>query len=122
VNFKKIAKWFGIIFIAVGILGFIPGFTHDSMLLGIFHVNGPHNFIHILTGAIAYWTSRKSQRASQLFFQIFGIVYGVVALLGFGAGDSPVLGFIANNRADSWLHILVAIVSLYIGFLHKMRK
>jgi hypothetical protein len=48
VNFKKIAKWFGIIFIAVGILGFIPGFTHDSMLLGILDVNGPHNFIEEL--------------------------------------------------------------------------
>ena len=77
--------------------GIYPGLYSRLNAAGHIPCERHHNFIHILTGAIAYWTSRKSQRASQLFFQIFGIVYGVVALLGFGAGDSPVLGFILER-------------------------
>ncbi|PYL96244.1 MAG: DUF4383 domain-containing protein, partial [Verrucomicrobia bacterium] len=46
---------FGIVFLAVGILGFVPGVTSDvngmPMLLGIFHVNTAHNLVHIVSGA-----------------------------------------------------------------------
>lgn len=119
-NLKQFAKIFGIVFILVGILGFIPGITNaQGMLLGIFHVNALHNLFHIVSGAIAYWVSRKGTRASKLYFQIFGIIYGVLALMGFGKGDQDLLGCIANNMADAWLHLVIAIVALYLGFLYK---
>lgn len=121
-NFKKYAKIFGIGFIIGGILGFIPGITHDSKLIGIFHVNTAHNLFHLFTGVIGYWCSRESQKAAQLFLQIFGVVYGVIAVLGFGYGNAPIFGLIANNTADTWLHLAVAILSLDLSFLHKMRK
>ena len=50
------------------------------------------------------------------FFKIFGVVYGLVAVLGFFAGDQPLLGIIAHNMADMWLHVAIAAVSLYLGF------
>jgi hypothetical protein len=124
---QKIAVGFGIVFLAVGFLGFVPGVTKDEHLLGIFHVNAAHNMVHILTGAVAVICGLMSARTSQLFFRIFGVVYGLVAVLGFMGGDQPILGLISNNRADAWLHTGIAAVSLFLGFgLHEaatsMRK
>ncbi len=119
--YKKWAKVFGIIFIVIGILGFIPGITMHSYLFGVFHVNAAHNILHLATGLIAYWTSRTSMKASQMFFQIFGIIYIVIALLGFGYGSRDILGFLASNRADTWLRLFVGLIFLYCGFLYKRK-
>ena len=54
--------------------------------------------------------------ASRTYFRSFGIVYALVAVLGFYYGDQPLLGLIANNSADTWLHVVIAVVSLYLGF------
>src|SRR4051812_13621773 len=101
----KIAKIWGAIFIVVGILGFIPAAAPDGHLLGVFHVNGAHNMVHLLTGIVALACGFASNHASKLYFLIFGIVYGLVAVIGFAAGPNPVLGIIANNIADAWLHV-----------------
>src|SRR5687767_8810715 len=116
---KRIAVAFGLVFLLVGILGFVPGVTRDGHLLGIFHVNPAHNVVHLLTGAVAIMCGMASAHASQLFFRIFGLIYGLVAVLGFFAGDQPLLGIIANNRADAWLHTAIAAVSLFLGFAFR---
>ena len=117
---KRIAVAFGITFLVVGLLGFVPGVTKDGHLLGIFHVNPAHNIVHLLTGAVAVACGLASAFASQLFFRIFGVVYGLVAVLGFVQGDGMLLGLIANNRADAWLHTGIAALSLFLGFgLHE---
>jgi len=112
-----IAKVWGWIFLVVGILGFVPAATPHGHLLGIFHVNGPHNFVHLLTGIVALICGYQSAHASKLYFLIFGIVYGLVALLGFVVGNGLLLGFIANNIADAWLHVGIAIVSIALGLM-----
>jgi hypothetical protein len=113
---KRIAIAFGVVFLLVGVLGFVPAVTRDGHLLGVFHVNPAHNVVHLLTGAVAIACGMTSAHASQLFFRIFGVVYGLVAVLGFFMGDQPLLGIIANNRADAWLHTGIAAVSLFLGF------
>jgi hypothetical protein len=114
---KAVANLFGIIFLIVGILGFIPGITHDGHLLGIFHVNAAHNIVHIFSGVAALAAAAVSVRAAQNYFRIFGLIYGLVAVLGFFAGNQPVLGIIANNTADNWLHVAIALVALAVGFV-----
>ena len=116
---KTFAIIFGAIFILVGALGFIPTAAPDGHLLGIFHVNPAHNIVHLLTGAVALICGLSSSHASQLFFRIFGIIYGGVAVLGFIMGDQPLLGIIANNHADAWLHAGIAVVSLALGFVFR---
>src|SRR5438132_3618228 len=45
---KTAALLFGIVFLLIGILGFVPAVTPDNgMLLGIFHVNTAHNIVHL---------------------------------------------------------------------------
>jgi hypothetical protein len=117
-----IAKIWGWTFIAIGILGFVPALTPDGHLLGVFHVNAAHNLVHLLTGAVALWMAYIGVHAAKLYFLWFGVVYGVVALLGFMAGDRPVLGFLANNAADAWLHTAIAAVSIVLGLMPERRR
>ena len=90
------------------------------MLFGVLHVNAAHNVVHLITGAVALLAAYKGVRASELFFQVFGIIYGLVAILGFIAGNRLIMGMIANNLADAWFHLIVAAVSLYLGFSRKL--
>jgi hypothetical protein len=119
---KTIAIVFGIIMFVVGVLGFVKEAAPGGMLLGIFHVNAEHNFVHILTGAASILCGITSIYASKLFFQIFGVIYGIVAVLGFYYGDQNILGLIANNQADSFLHIAIALFALYLGFGYRSKE
>jgi hypothetical protein len=115
---KTMAVVFGVVFLLIGILGFVPAVTKDEMLLGIFHVNAAHNAVHLLSGVVALFCGMTSMGASRWYFRIFGLVYGLVAVLGFLAGgDTMLLGLISNNMAVTWLHVAIAAVSLLLGFM-----
>jgi hypothetical protein len=106
----------GVVLLLVGVLGFVlaPG----GMLLGLFEVDTIHNIIHIASGAVAVWASSSSYSYARLYLIVFGLVYGLVALLGlFMNGD--VLGLIHVNDYDNYLHILIAVACLGVGFGSK---
>ena len=116
---KKAALIAGVIFVVIGIGGFIPALTtKDSMdmtlLLGVFMVGALHNVIHLASG-VAALVSAKSEMYAMWYFRVFGIVYGLVTLLGFIQGDN-VLGILDVNTADNFLHLGITLVSLYLGF------
>ena len=113
---KTLAIVFGIVLLVVGVLGFVPDLAPDEMLFGIFHVNLAHNAVHLLSGAIGLLCGMASTRASRLYFRIFGVIYGLVAVLGFVQGEGNLLGLISNNMADTWLHVVIAGASLALGF------
>jgi Domain of unknown function (DUF4383) len=54
--------------------------------------------------------------AARLWFQIFGLVYAVVAVLEFMIPNGMLLGLISNNPVDTWLHVVLAVAMLAIGF------
>ena len=116
---KIAAIIFGIAFLASGVLGFVPAAAPNQMLLGIFHVNAAHNGVHLLSGAVALAAGMMSTNYARMYFRVFGVVYGLVAALGFYVGDGLLLGIISNNMADVWLHVVVAAASLALGFLVK---
>ena len=114
---KTAAVLFGVVFLLVGILGFVPAVTKDEMLLGIFHVNAAHNVVHLLSGAVALFAGMTSVAAARIYFRIFGVVYAAVAVMGFMMGDTMLLGLISNNTAVTWLHVVIAATSLLLGFM-----
>ena len=114
---KTAAIIWGVIFLIIGFLGMMPGVTPNGMLFGLFRVDGLHNAVHLLTGIIALFVAFSgSGHASRLYFQVVGIIYVVLTLLGLYYGDRHLLGLVAHNRADVWLHAIVALVSLYLGY------
>lgn len=118
---KTLGMLFGIVFLAVGILGFVPGIAPAGpdgmpMLLGIFMVNATHSIVHIVSGAIFLFASMSGAGAARLWFQIFGVVYALVAIMGFVVGNGMIFGLISNNTNDTWLHVVLAVAMLAIGF------
>ena len=113
---KSAAIIFGLFFIVAGIGGFVPALAPHGMLFGIFMVGPVHNVIHLASGAAALFCGFAGAGAARKYFQIFGVVYLLVALLGFYYGNNPLLGMVEHNHADIWLHIAIAAVSLLLGF------
>lgn len=111
---QTLAWAFAAVFLGVGVLGFVPGITTNGHLLGIFRVDGLHNLIHLASG-LAALLAAWGMWSSRLYFQIFGAVYAVVAVVGFVQGDT-VLGLIATNTMDHLLHLVLAGALLYVGF------
>ena len=118
-----VAQLFSIVFILVGILGFIPGITSDAPgdfageeseaeLFGIFSVSVLHNLVHLLFGIVGLALSRTWDGA-RTFLIGGGAVYLLLWLLGLvGAAE-----WIPANDADHWLHFGLGVLMLAAGFL-----
>jgi hypothetical protein len=118
---KSAALLFGVVFLAVGILGFVPAAAAPGpdgmpMLLGIFMVNTVHSIVHIASGAVFLIAGMAGVGAARAWFKIFGIVYALVAVMGFVVGNGMIFNLISNNPADTWLHVVLAAAMLFLGF------
>lgn len=112
---KNLAWVFGVVFLVIGVGGFIPALTPNGHLLGLFDVSPIHNIIHILSGVAALGLASTGEKGARTYFKVFGIVYGLVTVLGFVQGTT-VLGLIGVNLADNLLHLTITAVALYAGF------
>lgn len=117
---RALAILFGIIFIFVGVCGFLPAFYINDLLFGFFMVNFVHNVIHLGSGVLAIMAA-TSYYYSRLYFQVLGVVYGIVAILGFVFEGNLSFLMLRFNIADNILHLVIAIVALYIGFYSEKR-
>ena len=114
-NTQKAAKIFGIVFILIGVLGFVEQLAPGGKLLGIFEVGALHNIIHVLSGIVALALA-GSMSGAKSFFKIFGIVYGLVTIIGL-LGSGSVLGLFMVNGADTVLHIVISVLSLWLWWI-----
>ena len=121
------AQWYCLIFGAVLLLAGLLGFVVDSQfdtgssvngdeLLG-FEVNGIHNLVHIASGLglLAVAAKRETARLGAI---IFGVVYGLVTLIGFIDGDT-VLGLLPVNMADNVLHLGISALGIAAGLMSR---
>jgi len=76
-----------------------------------------HNLVHLLSGVIALVVGLRSEAASRMYFRAFGVIYGLVAVIGLFVGSGMLLGM-AHNMADAVLHVAIAATALYLGFAH----
>ena len=111
-NAKMAAIVLGVVFVVVGLLGFV-----NNQVLGLFLVTPAHNLIHLISGLVLL-AGAYSSLGSGMALKIIGIVYALVAVLGFFlvSSDGMLLSFIAMNDADKWLHVVLAVVILAAGF------
>jgi hypothetical protein len=112
-NADLLAKIFAFVFIVVGIVGFIPNPLVSET--GVFQVNGAHNLIHIVTGLLFLAGAYIGQSAWTI--RGIAVLYAIVAIIGFAIPDNMLLGAVAMNMADRWLHAALAAVLLLVGFV-----
>ena len=117
------AQLFGVVFLLVGVLGFIPGITSDAPgdfsgegseaeLLGIFSISVLVNIIHLLFG-IAGLAMARTWEGARLYLIGAGVIYLVVWVIGILGG----LDWVPFNDAENWLHFVLGIVMVGAGFL-----
>lgn len=111
-NAKTAAMVLGIVFLIAGALGFVPNPIVGEN--GIFLTNHTHDWVHIGTG-IVILLGAYSPLGATLTLRVVGIIYAIVAVLGFVMPGDMLLG-LAMNMADHWLHVVLAVVILYAGF------
>jgi hypothetical protein len=114
------ALLFGVTLVAAGIIGFFYSSAFGSPgkvdgVLGILDVNGWHNVVHIVTGALGLAVVGSYAYARKYAFGL-GAVYIVVAAWGFIVGDGDtILGFLPVNTEDNVLHLLIGIAGIAAG-------
>jgi hypothetical protein len=133
VHSRMFARIYGIVFLIIGVGGFIPGLTqeHDhpnmaidfasGMELGLFPVNGLHNIVHIAFGIWGLVASRDFD-ASRWYARIVAIAYGLLTLMGLIPATNTTFGLVPIYGHDVWLHALLAAGAAYFGFLYKETK
>jgi preprotein translocase subunit Sss1 len=129
---KTIATVLGVVFLLVGIIGFVK-----PDLLGT-HLSLAHNLVHIISGAVAlYFGLAGTLSGARLFCLIFGAVYLLLGIVGFVAGGEGTVtagmpgmspdpnlfkvlpGTLELGRWDHIVHVLLGIVFLIGGLLTK---
>lgn len=107
-----LANIWGILFILVAILGFIPNPLVSPD--GLFAVNTPHNVVHALLGVGLLFSAAIKQGAMGLI--IVGGIYLVLAVLGYIAMNDMFLGLVRLNMADHYLHLVLGLATIASGF------
>ena len=122
---KTAALIIGIIFIAVGLLGFIDNPIIADSENAIFHADTVHNTVHIISGVLFALVALAAPGFAATFMVIFGIVYLALGIIGFATigdqGMTKVLGFLHVNGADNYLHIALGIVITLAGMATRRK-
>ncbi len=126
---QRFAQIFGLVYLLIGVLGFIPvppildspgaiqGLLapfepFNGLLLSLFAVNWLHNIAHLAIGAAGLASYRSAAGARS-----YSIGIGVLYLLLFVIGLilPTVFGLLPLNGADNILHLVSGAAALAIG-------
>lgn len=115
---QMVALVFGVIYLAAGILGFLPvlggsATQTSSALLGIFQVNLLHNLVHIIIG-IAGLAAASSIANSRTFGRVVGVILLLLGVVGISVARP--LGLLDIGGLDIALHLVSGAVLAYFGF------
>jgi hypothetical protein len=125
---RKTALAVSIVFLLVGILGFVPGITtnfddlsfaghhSDALLLGLFQVSVLHNVVHLLFGVVGLALARTANGA-YAFLIGGGIVYLALWIYGLVIDMDSAANFVPLNTADNWLHLLLGAGMIFLGIV-----
>ncbi|OSZ57260.1 hypothetical protein OQI_28220 [Streptomyces pharetrae CZA14] len=123
----------GVVFLLVGVLGFIPGVTthydtmefaahhSDAKLLGVFQVSILHNLVHLAFGLAGLALSRTASQA-RLYLLAGGAIYLVLWLYGLIIDHDSAANFVPVNTADNWLHLVLGLGMIALGALLTRRR
>jgi Domain of unknown function (DUF4383) len=125
---QKAARLVAIVFLLVGILGFVPGITEDApgdfmgedspaSLLHVFQTSILHNLVHLAFGVAGLALSRTWEGSRN--FLIGG---GAIYLLLFLVGLLSALDWLPADDTDDWLHLALGAGMVALGLLLRGRQ
>lgn len=115
---REAAFFFGLVFIALGLAGFVPATVTDNetmgfagpdrpgLLFGIFAVSVLHNLMHIGFGLLGLLMSRVTL-AARLFLVGGGAAYMLLGVYGLIVADDSAANLVPTNTADDVLHLIL---------------
>jgi len=126
---QPFAKYIGLVFLLVGVLGFISpllspapldgmGLTVQTgfgYLLGLFAVNVLHNVVHLAVGLWGVIASSGAIESVRLARGL-AIFYGALTIMGLIPGLNTTFGLIPIFGHDAWLHAVTALGAAYFGY------
>uniref|UniRef100_UPI0031D0E39C DUF4383 domain-containing protein n=1 Tax=Saccharothrix mutabilis TaxID=33921 RepID=UPI0031D0E39C len=111
----------GVVFLVVGVLGFVPGVRQGdlafagphtgALLFGVFAVSVLHNLVHLLFGVLGVVASRWAG-AARTFLVAGGFVYLLLWVWGSVVHEG---GPLPVNPADNWLHFALGAGMVLLG-------
>jgi len=115
---KTVCKILGVVFLLVGVCGFV--LPH---LLGA-HLTPAHNVVHIVSGIIAlYFGFAGTLSGAKMFALVFGVVYLALGILGMALGTGTerlwMVGPLEFGQSDHGIHILLGVIFLAGGLFTK---
>ena len=135
---RNCALALGVIFLLLGIAGFIPGFTSvpgetfnsgipldaDSiyakgfnLVLGVFPSNFVHNLLHVAVGVLGIVAASTGN--AKLYNQGFAISYALIFAMGLIPVAKTFFGIMPVFGNNIWLNGLTGTIAGYYGFLGK---
>ncbi|WP_086562392.1 DUF4383 domain-containing protein [Streptomyces africanus] len=130
---QRAAQLVGVVFLVVGVLGFLPGVTTDygsmeiashesgAELLGLFQVSVLHNLVHLIYGLLGLVFAGTAAGAYS-YLLVGGAVYLVLWVYGLSVGHDSDANFVPLNSADDWLHFALGIVMIALALALGRRR
>jgi hypothetical protein len=122
---QRVAQIFGIGFLLIALVGFLSSGTSMDphtmtapRALGLFPVNTLHNLVHAIFGVWGLLASRGF-RASRNYAQVSGVIYVLLAVLGYVAPNG--FGLLPLGGNDILLHAIIGIPLAIVGFTARDR-
>jgi hypothetical protein len=128
-NVRYFALVYGIVFLLVGIAGFVPGLVVPpeegrqlavnsgfGLLFDLFPVNVLHNLVHVVFG-IWGLAAYRTFSASRAYARAVAVIYAVLTVMGLIPALATTFGFIPIYGHDVWLHGMLALVAGYFGWV-----
>ena len=132
---RYLALGIGIVYIVLGILGFIPALrstisvTAPSLVVGIgygylfglFAVNLIHNLVYLGIGSwgiLAY----RNEGTTKRYARIIAITFAVLTVLGLIPFTNTIFGLMPLFGHNIWLHAVTALIAAYFGFFSRERQ
>jgi len=130
---QKAAAAVGVVFLLVGVLGFIPGITtnydtlsfashhSEAKLLGLFQVSVLHDIVHLLFG-IAGLALARTVSGARNYLVVGGIIYLVLFVYGLVVSQESAANFVPVNTADDVLHLVLGLGMIGLGVALTRRR
>lgn len=140
-NERFCALLLGVIFLFIGIAGFLPGFVSlpagapavavdaprlalddgYGYVLGLLPTNFLHNAVHITVGLLGL-AAATSASGALIFNQGFAIAYTLIAVMGLLPFSNTTFGLMPIFGNNVWFNALTALIAGYYGFYKPIAK